>query len=394
MKKKIKRLVEKMLRERLLQEVSVAKLKHPFKAILLTGPAGAGKSFAAKHLLKIPAQARQYSLNPDDIIEDLFPKFGVSLKFVHDSDDPVAAQQAAMRKIAKVGTMSKGAGYINKAKPILIDTTGHEPERITPVLDSLVDIGYDVGIIKVFVPKETSIKRDINRPRTVGAPLTPKIWDDYKKNVVDGKQYDTYATGNKNVTMLNSEPFWNVYNLGTKDAVETDAEGNKKLLAKARGKVLDVEGNIPVSIAEMDRVRGDMEHAVRDFFKPKVVNNPRGRSLYHGLVALSGLTGGKFGQEVTSLYDFGLDYPEEAQEDPAIMDAINTLGEITGEPDLEKSFARYVEFVKKAARAKEGENIEAPLAGDIATRIRESEEIKEKMVTEVLKRVRKYTRLF
>jgi len=394
MKKKIKRLVEKMLRERLLQEVSVAKLKHPFKAILLTGPAGAGKSFAAKHLLKIPAQARQYSLNPDDIIEDLFPKFGVSLKFVHDSDDPVAAQQAAMRKIAKVGTMSKGAGYINKAKPILIDTTGHEPERITPVLDSLVDIGYDVGIIKVFVPKETSIKRDINRPRTVGAPLTPKIWDDYKKNVVDGKQYDTYAAGNKNVTMLNSEPFWNVYNLGTKDAVETDAEGNKKLLAKAREKVLDVEGDIPVSIAEMDRVRGDMEKSVKDFFTPKEVNNPRGSSLYHGLVALSGLTGGKFGQEVTSLYDFGLDYPEEAQEDPAIMDAINTLGEITGEPDLEKSFARYVEFVKKAARAKEGENIEAPLAGDIATRIRESEEIKEKMVTEVLKRVRKYTRLF
>ena len=422
MKKKIKRLVEKMLRERLLQEVSVAKLKHPFKAILLTGPAGAGKSFAAKHLLKIPAQARQYSLNPDDIIEDLFPKFGVSLKFVHDSDDPVAAQQAAMRKIAKVGTMSKGAGYINKAKPILIDTTGHEPERITPVLDSLVDIGYDVGIIKVFVPKETSIKRDINRPRTVGAPLTPKIWDDYKKNVVDGKQYDTYAAGNKNVTMLNSEPFWNVYNLGTKDAVETDAEGNKKLLAKAREKVLDVEGDIPVSIAEMDRVRGDMEKSVKDFFTPKEVNNPRGSSLYHGLVALSGLTGGKFGQEVTSLYDFGLDYPEEAQEDSAVMGAINTLGEITGEPDLEKSFKEYVEFVKKASRApqvdviepkddeecpsgyKEVEedgkrlciqgDIEAPLAGDIATRIRESEEIKEKMVTEVLKRVRKYTRLF
>ena len=393
MKKRIKRLVEKMLREKLLQEVSVAKLKHPFKAILLTGPAGAGKSFAAKHLLKIPAQARQYSLNPDDIIEDLFPKFGVSLKFVHNSDDPVAAQQAAMRKIAKVGTMSKGAGYINRAKPILIDTTGHEPERITPVLDSLVNIGYDVGIIKVFVPKETSVKRDRTRARTVGTSVTSKIWDDYKKNVVVDKQYDKYATGNKNVTMLNSEPFWNVYNLGDKDAVETDEEGNEKLLAKAREKVLDVEGDIPVSIADMDRVRADMEKAVKDFFTPKEVNNPRGRSLYHGLVALMGLTGGKFGQEVTSLYDFGLDYPEEAQANPAVMDAINTLGEITGEPDLEKSFAQYVEFIKKAARAKKGEDIEAPLASDIATRIRESEEIKEKMVTEVLKRVRKYTRL-
>ena len=162
--------------------------------------------------------------------------------------------------------------------------------------------------------------------------------------------------------------------------------------------------------------------SVKDFFTPKEVNNPRGRSLYHGLVALSGLTGGKFGQEVTSLYDFGIKYSEEAQEDSAVMDAINTLGEITGEPDLEKSFARYVEFVKKASRAPEvdiiepksdeecpsdykeiekddkrvcqkGGDVTAPLAGDIATRIHESEEIKEKMVAEVLKRVRKYTRL-
>ena len=47
--------------------------------------------------------------------------------------------------------------------------------------------------------------------------------------------------------------------LGTRMLFRLTHEGNEKLLAKARDKVLDVEGDIPVSIADMDRVRGDME---------------------------------------------------------------------------------------------------------------------------------------
>ena len=357
----MKRAVIRELVERhLIQEVSIAKLRHPFKAFLMTGPAGAGKTFVSKNLLGIPADVRKFNLNPDDIIEDLFPKFDVSLKFAHGDDDPLAAAQKELRTIAKVGTMSKAAGYINRAKPLFIDTTGQNVTWVSKALDTLVRIGYDVGIIKIFVPRETSVKRDANRPRTVGEPLTSDIWDTYKKNVIDGKGYDKYATGNPYVTVLNPETFWNVYNLDDKDAV---IDG--KLIAKARDKVEDVVGDVPVSIEQMDRVRADLEKAAgttdEGFLAPQQINNPTGECLYQGMLALMQFSKGILGQEITDLYDVGLKHPEFVERSPEIAQAVQCLGDITGISDLEKSFEEFKELVRKASRGKEERDLTAPL---------------------------------
>ena len=349
-------MIRELVEQHLIQEVSIAKLKHPFKAFLMTGPAGAGKTFVSKNLLGIPAEARKYNLNPDDIIEDLFPKFDVTLKFAHGKKDPLAAAQKELRDIAKVGTMSKAAGYINRAKPLFIDTTGQDVGRLTKTLDTLVKLGYDVGIIKVFVPKETSVGRDINRERTVGEEMTGDIWDTYKKNVIDAKGYDKYAEGNPYVTVLNPETFWNVYNLGEKDVVVDD-----KLIAKARGKVEDVVGDIPVSIAQMDRVRADLEKAAgttdEGFLAPQQISNPTGACLYQGMLTLMKASKGRLGQEITDLYEIGMDEPEFVERSPELAQAIQCLGDVTGVPDLKKSFEEFKELVKKASRGKEEEDI-------------------------------------
>jgi dephospho-CoA kinase len=171
-----KALIREMVEQYLLQEVSIKKQKHPFKAILMTGPAGAGKSFTSKNLLGIPAEVRRFTLNPDEIIEDIFPRFGLPLNFIQDEDDPVGAAQQEMRKLAQIATKSKAAGYINRAKPLYFDTTGENPAKMIPVLEQLIELGYDVGIIKVSVPKETSVGRDQKRDRTVGEEVTDKIW--------------------------------------------------------------------------------------------------------------------------------------------------------------------------------------------------------------------------
>ena len=359
-----RKLIKELVEAHLLQEKSIAKQQHPFKAILMTGPAGAGKTFTAKNLLGIPAAVRQFNINPDDIIEVLFPKFDVSLKFAHGKDDPLAAAQAELRNIAKVGTHSKAMGFINRAKPLFIDTTGENVSKLSAVLDQLVDLGYDVGIIKVFVPQETSIKRDINRPRTVGIP-TPGIWSDYKKNVIDDQGYDKYAQGKANVKVLNPDTFWNVYNLGDKEVVAGD-----KLIAKGRSKVEDVDGDIPVSIEEMDRVIADLRKATTDFLEPYDVPNPIGKNLYEGMLALMQFTKGKLGQEITDLYEAGIDYPELVERSPELSIAIATLGEITGTPDLEASFKRFQKIVSKAARGKE-KDISARAASDIVGQLKQ-----------------------
>ena len=377
--------IREMVEQYLLQEVSIKKQKHPFKAILMTGPAGAGKSFTSKNLLGIPAEVRRFTLNPDEIIEDIFPRFGLPLKFVQDSDDPIATAQQEMRKLAQIATKSKAAGYINRAKPLYFDTTGENPAKMIPVLEQLIKLGYDVGIVKVSVPKETSVGRDQKRDRTVGEEITDKIWSDYQKNVVEDKAYDQWAAGQAYAKVLNPDVFYNVYNLSDEDSYDKEGE----LIAYARSKVLDVKGDVNVSIEQMDTVISNLRKEVQDFLTPKDVPNPVGKDLYDGMTALLKMSKGRLGNELTDLYTVAIDAPI-ALENSDIKKAVDRISKITGETDLEKSLQALAGIVGKAARGKaKGEKTRT--AADIIATAKEAgaelSEAEKKLVKEVARRV-------
>lgn len=387
-----KELIREIVKQHLLQEVSIAKQKHPFKAILMTGPAGSGKSYTSKNLLGIPGEVLRFTVNADEIIEDIFPRFGLPLKFIQSDKDPIGVAQAQMRKVAQIATKSKALGYINRAKPLYIDTTGENVAKMAGVLNSLVKLGYDVGIIKVFVPKETSIGRDAARKRTIGSELTGEIWDDYYKNVVQDKRYEDLARRNPNIKVLNSEPFYNVFNLSDKDVM--DKEGN--LIAKARSAVEDVKGEVPVSVEEMDKVITNLRQEVQAFLAPKEITNPVGNSLYRGMTALLDLSAGKLGNEITDLYTAAIDFPEETLSEPAIKGAVDTLSKITGEEDLEKSFQALAKIAIRASRGGE-ERETAPLAKDIVAKAKEAgapleekyQQVAETVAKKVMERLKK-----
>lgn len=377
--------IREMVEQYLLQEVSIKKQKHPFKAILMTGPAGAGKSFTSKNLLGIPAEVRRFTLNPDEIIEDIFPRFGLPLKFIQDEDDPVAAAQQEMRKLAQIATKSKAAGYINRAKPLYFDTTGENPAKMIPVLEQLIELGYDVGIIKVSVPKETSVGRDQKRDRTVGEEVTDKIWSDYQKNVVEDKAYDQWAAGQTYAKVLNPDVFYNVYNLSDEDSYDKEGE----LIAYARSKVLDVKGDVNVSIEQMDTVIANLKKEVGDFLTPKDVPNPVGKDLYEGMKVLLKMSKGILGNELTDFYTVAIDAPI-ALENAAIKKAVDRIAEITDDADLDKSLLALAGRVGKAARGKaKGER--ARTAADIIATAKEAgaelTEAEKKLVKEVARRV-------
>lgn len=354
-----RQLIKELVQEYLLQEVSIAKQKHPFKAFLMTGPAGAGKSFTSKNLLGIPAEVRRFTLNPDEIIEDIFPRFGLPLKFIQDQDDPIGAAQAEMRKLAKIATKSKATGFINRAKPLYLDTTGETPAKMIPVLQKLIELGYDIGIIKISVPKATSIGRDQKRERTVGEKVTGAIWDAYQKNVVEDKAYDQWAEGQKYAKVLNPDVFYNVYNLSGEDTP----------VAAARSKVKDVKGDVNVSIEDMDKVISNLRKAVADFLAPKDVPNPIGKDLYDGMTALLKVSKGRLGNELTDFYTVAADVPQ-ALEEPAIKRGVARISQITGEQDLEKSLQGLSKIISQASRGSaKGEK--ARTAADIVATAKE-----------------------
>ena len=56
-----------------LEEASILKNKYPFKAFFMFGPAGSGKGYLLKNLLKMPKEFK--TRNPDEQIEEQFPNF-------------------------------------------------------------------------------------------------------------------------------------------------------------------------------------------------------------------------------------------------------------------------------------------------------------------------------
>ena len=93
----------------LLDEKSILKNKHPFKAVFMFGPAGAGKGYILKNVLTGPNGSGTRSLladfttaNPDERIEEVFPIFGVSTKFVNSAETSDAVDLDMLQQKARL----------------------------------------------------------------------------------------------------------------------------------------------------------------------------------------------------------------------------------------------------------------------------------------------------
>ena len=278
-----KHFIREMVAKYLLEQEGPAP-QHLFKALVMTGPAGSGKSFTASRI-GVPKKIENNTLNTDEFVEKLFPKFGVSLKFAHKNKDKIgdldglADAQAAMRQIAKVKTGKKAVRLVNQGQPIFIDTTGEDVAKMEKRIKVLEKVGYDVAIVQIIVPKELSRARDKGRKRTVGDPFTPKIWDEYNKNVVQGRGYNAVADANEYTDLINAEPFHNVFNLGAE--IKNKKTGEVVFPGRSivpQVKELGLEDDVAVTIDDMDKVFNTMKANVTKFLAGDKVDNPVGQS--------------------------------------------------------------------------------------------------------------------
>ena len=233
----------------------IKEIQHPFKAVFIFGPAGAGKT-TTKDFLGLPAEF--VPLTADDAIEKVFPKFGISLDFREEYP-----KKTELRKILQQRTSEKTIRKVNQMLPLFFDTTGENIPKLITIMDALERVGYDIAVFQINVPPDVSIGADLGRPRTLGPQIVQSISNDYQRDVVKGAGYLSQL-GRRGVTLLSNSVYSNVFHLEKPGTLRLGVP--EDLLWQGKLKLRDPKGwsNVP----------GETKPTYDEKFEPTYVDNP------------------------------------------------------------------------------------------------------------------------
>ena len=324
-------------------EEAIAKLKNPFKAIFILGPAGAGKTFFSKQI-GIPAEFE--TSNPDELIEQEFGKFGISLKFVTKEEDlDTWKKQQTFREKLQNATQSQTFNWLNQGKPVVFDTTGEDVMKMAVRMEELKTAGYDVGVIMINVPTDISVKADKKRKRTVGEP-TKDISKQYQDEVKQDRGYFTLFTGKTEgyeyMDVLGDDIYGNFFNLSTGE-LRTDIPITQAHVDASRNK--DGDPYTPEYAKQL------LKKIIADLGKLLGPNkNPRGAALVAGMRALVKASGGLLGNRLSDFAIATAATDKDYLSDPAIKEAAEIVAKLGGAEAMFKKAQRS----KKVAGKKQG----------------------------------------
>ena len=258
--------------DEVLQERSVMKEKYPYKAIYVVGPSGAGKIYLGG---KIGIPSEFITANTDARVENVFKAYDIPLTFSTDKGSDEDRLQQNMRTMLQNAQGGHVTNLVLKGSPLLFDTTGEDPTKISGRASRLVEMGYDVAIFQIVVPPQVSIARDRERGeeggRSVGAARVEKINTDYQDAVVTGKGYSVNAAkinkaaGGNFVTILAGDVVPNIYALDsfgkfkagdlTVSKEDAAAVGNPSF-AKVQGMIKDATAGLKVFLSNQVNPKG------------------------------------------------------------------------------------------------------------------------------------------
>ena len=276
----------------LLDEKSILKNKHPFKALYIFGPAGAGKSFLSKQI-GVPGDF--VVSNPDERIEEVFPAFGITMKYASSADGEEASNlevvQQMSRKVLQNAEQGHTANMLAIANPILFDTTGEDVPKLVDRMKALMDVGYDIAVFMVNVPTDVSVDRDKKRARTVGAP-TKKISKQYQKEVVKERGYFEQLAGLEYATVLGGDIYANLFDLRDNSLLPGITDEHVNSMKTKDGKPFTPE----YAASLLKQAKSDLQG-----WLTAEPGNPAGKLVLRGMRKLVKASGGTLGQNMNDL---------------------------------------------------------------------------------------------
>ena len=160
-----------------------------FKAIILAGGPGSGKSYIAQKLGLGTMGLRV--VNSDQFFTMLMKKKGLSLKMPADEFE----EREAARMAAKGLTDKRLSSTIDARLGIIIDSTSGDQKKTVKIIKKLKTVGYDVKEIFIETSLDTAQKRNQERSRTIPPDVVEFAWKGaqkaktYLKRAVQSKDY-------------------------------------------------------------------------------------------------------------------------------------------------------------------------------------------------------------
>ena len=365
-------------------EEAIAKLKNPFKAIFILGPAGAGKTFFSKQI-GVPSEFR--TSNPDEMIEDEFGKFGLSLKFVTKEEDlDTWKKQQTFREKLQNATQSQTFSWLNEGRPVVFDTTGEDVMKMAVRMEELKTAGYDVGVIMINVPTDVSVETDQGRDRTVGKQTTSDISKQYQDEVKKDRGYFTLFTGKTEgyeyMDVLGDDIYGNFFNLATGE-LRTDIPLTQAHVDASRNK-----DGVPYTPEYAKQLLEKIKDDLRKLLGPN--KNPRGAALVAGMRALVKASGGLLGNRLSDFAIATAATDKDYLSDPTIAKAAKIVADLGGAEAMFKKAQRS----KKVAGKKQGTAVQGddgkmrdPTARELGTPKQFNEEELHEQVNEIIREI-------
>jgi|APGre2960657468_1045069.scaffolds.fasta_scaffold00490_11 hypothetical protein len=155
----------------------------PF-AVIVSGPAGAGKTSTYKKVLpKWFLESAEY-INVDDYAEHLLNVFRLSKP--HRSDINWTEMFSLNSKILNIGTKCSKEDLetaITAQKNIIIDKPADNWKPTMDLKKRLEDNGYKVFMLVVYASIDTSLQRNASRARELPIPVVINIWVGVRDNL-------------------------------------------------------------------------------------------------------------------------------------------------------------------------------------------------------------------
>ena len=132
-----------------------------FKAIILAGGPGSGKSYVAKKLgLK---SLGLVVVNSDLFFVQMMRRKGLSLKMPSDETE----DREVARLAAKAATDRRLKNLVDARMGVLVDSTSGDQTKTQKIITMLKKAGYDVKVIFIETSLKTALKRNSERARTI-----------------------------------------------------------------------------------------------------------------------------------------------------------------------------------------------------------------------------------